>query len=156
MKVLVVCGAGYVSGLEVVTLSLIEGLRKRGHEVRCIATTWGDGDFAARLTAKHITYIRLPLGFISKTLTWPAVRMTLDQLRKLPQLWLGYYRYTREFEPDIILHSNFQHIFLLWLFLNRGRNFYHVHNAFSRTKFYQALFGFPPKLYCRYRNSTYK
>lgn len=140
MKILVVCGAGYVSGLEVVTLSLIEGLRKRGHEVRCVTTTWGDGDFAARLKASRIPHIRLPLGFISKTLTWSAVRMTLDQLRRLPQLWLGYYRYTREFKPDVIVHSNFQHIFLLWLFLNHGRNFYHVHNAFSSTRFYQVLF----------------
>jgi glycosyltransferase involved in cell wall biosynthesis len=140
MKILFVCGAGYVSGLEVVTLSLIEGLRKRGHDVRCITTTWGDGDFAARLKAKQITYIRLPVGFISKTLTWSAVWMTLDQLRMLPQLWFGYYRYTREFKPDIVVHSNFQHIFLLWLFLNHGRNFFHVHNAFSLTKFYQVLF----------------
>src|ERR1051325_6708932 len=140
MKILVVCGAGYVSGLEVVTLSLIKGLREVGHEVRCITTTWGDGDFVARLKAGHIPYKRLPIGFISKTLSWSAVLMTLDQLRKLPQLWIGYYRYTRDFKPDIIIHSNFQHIFLLWLMLNGRRDYFHVHNAFAPTRFYRVLF----------------
>lgn len=140
MKILFICGAGYVSGLEVVTIALMKGLRNRGHEVRCVTSTWGDGDFAARLEASQIPCIRLPLGFISKKLSWSALKMTLDQIRKLPQLWVGYYYYKRDYKPDIIIHSNIHHILVLWLFLSRPRNFYHVHNCFPVTKFYRLIF----------------
>ena len=140
MKILVVCGAGYVSGLEVVTISLIQGLIQRGHDVRCIATTWDDGDFAERLTSYSVPFIRLPLGFISKKMSGPSIRMTLDQMRKLPELWIGYWRYVRDFKPDIILQSNFHHLLLLWPLLNAEKTAYHVHNAFPSTGLYHKLF----------------
>lgn len=140
MRILVVCGAGYVSGLEIVTLNLIQGLRQRGHDVRCITSSWGDGDLPRRLEASSIPHIRLPLGFISKTLSLPALIMSLDQLIKLPKLWVGYLRYVRNFEPHVILHSNFHHLILLWPFLAVGNCLYHVHNCFPPTTFYRFLF----------------
>jgi glycosyltransferase involved in cell wall biosynthesis len=142
MKILVVCGAGIVSGVETVTLSLILGLRGRGHDVRCITSTWGNGDFARRLDDHGIPYTRLPLGFISKTLSWPAIRMTLDQLWRLPKLWLGYLRYNRDFDPEIILQSNFHHLFILWPLLNSRRTIFHVHNRFPPNRFYRIIFKF--------------
>lgn len=139
MKILIVCGAGSVYGKELVTLSLMKGLRDRGHEVSCLASTWGDMAFTRLLEENSIPYVRIPLGFISKTLSWSAVLMTLDQMRKLPALWLGYRRSLKKFRADIIVHSNFQHIFLLWPLLGGTVNVFHVHDFFSPTRFYRFI-----------------
>jgi glycosyltransferase involved in cell wall biosynthesis len=140
VRLLVVCGAGVVYGRELVTLSLIEGLRSRGHEVQCLTTTWGDGKFAKLLEKSSVPYTCLPLGFISKTVSWPAIRMTLDQIRKLPALWHGFRKLIKAFRPDIIVHSNFHHIFVLWPLLKAETNVFHVHDNFPATPFYRRLF----------------
>jgi len=140
MKILIVCGAGYVSGLEVINLNLIEGFRQRGHDVRVLTSTWGDGDFVKRLEDLCIPYKRLPLGFISKTLSWSAIRMTLDQLLKMPELWLGYWHFVGDFDPDIILQSNFHHLFVLLPIINAKKTFFHIHSYFLPTSFYRFIF----------------
>lgn len=142
LKILFVCGAGYVSGREIATLNLMEGLKKRGHDVRCVASTWSDGRFQQRLEALAIAHISLPLGFISKTLSWSAIWMSLDQLRRVPGLWVGYRRYAREFKPDVVLQTNFHHTFMLWPLLDSGNTFFHVHDDFPCTGFYRRLFRF--------------
>lgn len=142
MKILFICGAGTVSGREIATLNLVEGLRRRGHDVHCVASTWGDGKLAERLATAGIPHIRLPLGFISKTLNWSAVWMTLDQLRRVPRLWFGFRRYLRDFKPDVVMQTNFHHIFLLWPLLNSGNTFFHVHDGFPASDFYRKLSGF--------------
>jgi glycosyltransferase involved in cell wall biosynthesis len=142
MKILFICGAGTVSGREIATLNLMEGLRARGHDVRCVASTWSDGRLQARLAALGIAHTSLPLGFISKTLNWSAFWMTLDQLRRVPRLWLGFRRYVGEFEPDAVMQTNFHHIFLLWPLLNPQKTFFHVHDGFPASDFYRKLVGF--------------
>lgn len=142
MKILFVCGAGYVYGKEIITLSLIEGLRERGHDVRCAISSWSDGEFAKRLKASSIPFVLLPLGFISKVMTRSALRMTIDTLDKTPGLWLGYRRYLKEFEPDVVVHSTLHHIFHVWPFLNPRNTFFHVHDPFAPTRFYRRLFRF--------------
>jgi glycosyltransferase involved in cell wall biosynthesis len=92
------------------------------------------------LEENSILFNRLPLGFISKSLSWQAIWMTLDQLRRLPALWLGYRKTLNVFRPDIILHSNFHHIFLLWPVLGRRINIFHVHDYFAPKAFYKWLF----------------
>jgi glycosyltransferase involved in cell wall biosynthesis len=140
LRILFVCGAGTVYGKEIITLSLIQGLRNGGHEVWCLTTTWGDSDFLRLLEEKAIPYSRVPLGFISKTLSWPAILMTLDQVRRLPELWIGYRKAIKAFRPDIILHSNFHHIFLLWPVLGARINIFHVHDYFVPKAFYRWMF----------------
>ena len=135
-----VCGAGVVYGRELVTLSLIEGLRDRGHEVQCLTTTWGNGEFTKLLEKSSVPYTCLPLGFISKTVSWPAIWMTLDQIRRLPALWHGFRKLIKAFRPDIIVHSNFHHIFVLWPLLKAEINVFHVHDNFPATPFYRRLF----------------
>lgn len=135
-----VSGAGVVYGRELVTISLIEGLRDRGHEVQCLTTTWGNGEFAKLLEKSSVPYACLPLGFISKTVSWPAIWMTLDQTRKLPALWRGFRKLIKAFRPDIIVHSNFHHIFVLWPLLKAQVNVFHVHDNFPATPFYRRLF----------------
>jgi glycosyltransferase involved in cell wall biosynthesis len=142
LKILFVCAGGTVFGKEIITLSLMEGLRRRGHEVSCLTSTWGDHQFAARLEEQSIAHARLPLGFISKTMTRSSVRMTLHQLSKMPRLWLGYRRLLRRLAPDAVVHSNFHHLFILWPLLTRSRTFFHVHDPFPDTGFYRRLLGF--------------
>ncbi len=142
MKILYVCGAGSVYGKEVITLSLIEGLRQRGHDVRCAISSWSDGEFARRLQARSIPFVRLPLGFISKTMTGSALRMTVDTLSKTPRLWLGYRRYVKQFQPDAIVHTTLHHVFHVWPFLNPRNTFFHVHDSFAESDFYRRLFRF--------------
>lgn len=139
MRILVVCGAGTVYGRELITLSLIAGLRDRGHEVTCLTTTWGDGKFARLLDQHSISYTSLPLGFISKAISWSAIWMSLDQIRKLPALWLGYRKAVKAFRPDIVIHSNFHHIFVLWPVLGSAINVFHVHDCFFPTRFYRFV-----------------
>lgn len=150
MNILFICGAGTVSGREIATLNLIEGLRGRGHDVRCVATTWGDGKLAERLRAASVPHVLLPLGFISKTLSWPAIRMTLDQLRRVPRLWLGFRRYLREVKPDVVVQTNFHHVFLLWPLLNARNTFFQVHDDFPQTAFYRRLFSFLNRRLCAF------
>lgn len=142
MKILFVCGAGFVYGKEIITLSLMESLRERGHDVRCIISSWAHDDFDRRLEAKGIPFISLPLGFISKTLTVSAQRMTIDTLSKSLKLWTGYRRYLKEFQPDVVVHSTFHHILHLWPVLNPRNTFYHVHDPFEPKKFYRRVFRF--------------
>ena len=47
--ILIVCGAGYVSGREVVALELGQGLARTGETVSFITSFWNDGDFLNRL-----------------------------------------------------------------------------------------------------------
>ena len=136
MRILFVCGGGYVYGKEIIVLSLLEGLRKRGHEVACLASTWNDGKFIGELERRAIRYERIPLGFISKTLSISAFRMTLEQATLIPRLLRDYRKFVREFRPDIVVHSSFHHLLALWPVLGGHRNVFHVHDYFSPTKFY--------------------
>lgn len=141
MKILFVCGAGFVYGKEIITLSLMQGLRERGHDVRCIISSWAHDDYDRRLAATDIPFISLPLGFISKTLNASAMRMTVDTLSKSPQLWLGYRRYLKEFQPDAVVHSTFHHILHLWPLLDVRNTYFHVHDPFAPTNFYRRVFS---------------
>lgn len=141
MKILFVCGGGVIYGKETVTVSLMEGLRARGHDILCLTSTWGDR-LSGRLDKLQIPYRRLPLGFISKTLRWEPLYMTGAQLVKIPELWRGYRRFVKEFDPDFILHTNVHHLLLLWPFLDSRRTLFWVHDYFLSKFFYRVLFKF--------------
>lgn len=147
MRVLFVCGAGYISGLERVTADLVAALRLR-HQVHCLTTTWGDGAFYRATVVSGVPCTRLPLGFISKRLRWDAVLMTLDQGIRLPELVFGWWRLIREFRPDAVLLSNFHHAALLGPFLPRGRCWLHVHNAWPETRFHRRMTRWLAKRLC--------
>ncbi|HUR41134.1 MAG TPA: glycosyltransferase family 4 protein [Verrucomicrobiae bacterium] len=140
MRILSVCGAGYVSGKEIVTLSLLTELKRRGHTVSSVMSSWSDGEFARRLDQAGIPAIRLPLGFVSKTWAWRPLKMTLHQMLLLPKLWTGYARLLADTRPDIVLHTTFHHVVLLSPFMRGGRDFFHVHECFQPSRWYQRIF----------------
>lgn len=143
MKIIVVCGAGYVSGKEKIMLSLLKGFAKDQHDVFCITSTWGNGQFEELLECEKINYAKLRIGFISKTFTLSALKMTMHQILYLPKLLYNYAKIIRRFKPDVIIHSNFHHLFLLYPVIkaNGALNIYHNHESIGDTKFYKGLFG---------------
>src|SRR5689334_22663611 len=134
MKVVLICGAGIVSGKEIMSLALLKGLKERGHECICVSSSWGSPLFRSRLTELGIPYRIFRIGFISKTLQWEAIRMSLHQLLYLPGLYLNYLRLMRSERPDLVIHTNFHHVFLLLPVLSR-KNVYWSHEIVGQSRF---------------------
>jgi glycosyltransferase involved in cell wall biosynthesis len=150
MRILIVCGAGMVSGKEIITLSLIEGLHARGHEVRCVTSTWASKEFIHRLEASQTPYEQIPMGFISKTLLWSPLKMSIGQMWKLPRLWSAYRAILRAFRPDVVVQTNFHHTILLWPVLDARNTLFHVHDPFLQTGFYRRVFKLLNRRLCAF------
>jgi glycosyltransferase involved in cell wall biosynthesis len=150
VKIIFVCGAGIVSGKEIITLALIDGFRARGHEVRCVTSRWAAAEFIRELETRSTPYIRVPFGFISKTFSWHAMRLTIGQILELPRLWFQYARYLRDFRPDVVVQTNFHHTIILWPVLNRRNTIFHVHDSFLQTAFYRRVFRFLNRRLCAF------
>src|SRR6266849_4299916 len=97
--ILMVCGAGYVSGKEVMALELGQGLARNGETVSFITSLWNNSDFLNRLKLASLPTQILPIGFISATLTAECLRMTGEQIWRLPALLWGYARVLRLVNP---------------------------------------------------------
>lgn len=140
LRVLFVCGGKYVYGKEVVTLGQAKGLRDLGHEVTVAASCWSDGDFVSRLEEAGLPSRKLWLGFISKTLRCDAVEMTIQQTIHLPQLWWQYVRLLEEERPDLVFHTEFHHLCVLFPWLQR-RDWMIVHEVYPNARFYRWIFS---------------
>jgi glycosyltransferase involved in cell wall biosynthesis len=140
MKVVFICSAGLVSGKERQTLGLMSELRRRGHHIHCVVSSWSSGAFLKLLQAENIPHSRMRIGFISKSLNWPAIRMSLHQLIYVPSLWRDYRHLIRTFRPDAVVHTNFHHLFLLLPVLGATKQVFHVHDFFSPGRFMKRLF----------------
>jgi glycosyltransferase involved in cell wall biosynthesis len=140
MRVLLLCAAGIVSGKEIMSLHLLREMKSRGHTPFCAVSSWGSNDFLQRLREAGVEHGRLRMGFISKTFNWSAIRMTLVQMLYLPSLWIQYVRIVRSFKPDVIVHTNFHHVFLLYPFLDKSLTWYWSHEVTGNSDFYRHLF----------------
>ena len=140
MKVAIICGAGIVSGKEIVALELGKGLREAGIEIHFVTSRWGSGDFGRRAEALRFPVSRLWLGFISATLRLAPIWMTVDQIRRWPALLMGYRRFLREVKPAKVIHTNWHHSILLWPFFRRDRDIYWTHEVMANTRQYRILF----------------
>jgi glycosyltransferase involved in cell wall biosynthesis len=114
-------------------------LRDRDHEVFCVYSSWNDGEFRKLLEDESIPSVSMPLGFISKKLSWTTAGMTLDQFRRVPSLWFKYRKVLSDFKPTIVVHTNFHHLILLWPLLRAANNVFHVHECFPSSKFYRVV-----------------
>lgn len=141
MKIMFVCAAGIVAGKERQNLESLKFLRDSGHEVFCITSSWGDGEFPKLLAANNIPFKRLRLGFVALSLRPVNIKMTLHQLLYVPSLWVKYKRVLRSFKPDVVVHCNFEHVLLLLPVFGRTRNIYQVHDVFPETNRYRSLFN---------------
>ncbi len=139
-RIALICGAGYVSGKEIMALELADGLRASGHSVAVATSRWGNGDFADRLTKLGCPYRRLWLGFISATLSLECLRMTAHQMMHWPELVIGYRRYLRETMPEKVVHTNWHHLLLLWPFLRPERDLFWLHEVVPDKPQYRRVF----------------
>ena len=137
----IVCGAGYVSGKEIMALTLARGLRRRGMRVHLICSTWNDGDFPRRLTEDAFEFTALPLGFISASMRWKNLAMTLEQVGKWPRLLAGYRRLRSALRPERTIHTNWHHALLLQPLLDPERDVLWFHEVIPDTPRYRFVFG---------------
>ena len=121
-------------------LELGEGLRARACSVRYVTSLWGNGDFSVRLKALGFPFRRMRLGFISATLTWDCLRMTADQLCRVPKLLWDYARFLREDKPHHVVHTNWHHLLVLWPLLRRERDLFWVHDVVLDRPQYRRVF----------------
>ena len=147
--ILIVCGAGYVSGREVMALELAQGLARNGETVSFITSFWNDGDFLDRLQMASLPTQILHIGFISATLTAKCMRMTAEQMLYWPTLLCGYARVLRILRPRKVVHTNWHHMLLLLPFLQPDRDLYWLHEFVPNFPQYRRIFGwFSRRLNC--------
>jgi glycosyltransferase involved in cell wall biosynthesis len=139
-NVIIVCGAGYVSGKEIMALELGHGLLAAGCNVRYVTSSWHNGDFASRLLAAGIPFVALPIGFISATLTVNCMRMTGEQILRWPALVWGYSRVLSEITNSTVIHTNWHHLLLLLPFLSRRRDWFWLHEFIPDKPHYRQVF----------------
>jgi glycosyltransferase involved in cell wall biosynthesis len=132
-KVVIVCGAGYVSGKEIASLNLAQGLRAAGYDVAFMVSDWSDGDFQRRLDEAGFGYRRLRLGFISMTLKWRPLVDSLNQLRYWPALAFRYGRSMRRDKADVIIHTHWHHAMLLLPFLKPSCDVFWLHDVVAQN-----------------------
>ena len=60
MRILTVCTSTNVFGAEIITLKMLEGFARAGHEQLAVTSTWTDGEFNRRLTKIAVPERRLP------------------------------------------------------------------------------------------------
>jgi glycosyltransferase involved in cell wall biosynthesis len=136
----IVCGAGTVSGKEIVSVLLAQGLRDAGWSPEFITSRWGDGEFVRRLKHDGFKYQLLRLGFISASLRISPLLMTLDQLRFWPALAYRYNRLINSTTPRAVIHTNWHHALLLLPFLKARRDIFWVHEVLPNVLHYSLVF----------------
>ena len=106
MKVSVFCGGSYVSGMEIMTLNLIDGLRRRGHDVRVLSSGWNDGDFEERLDKRRIEFDTAYLGKLTRRVGWRYLWWSINTVARWPGALLAVRRHLANFGPDVVLLFN--------------------------------------------------
>jgi glycosyltransferase involved in cell wall biosynthesis len=148
-RILIICGAGYVSGKEIMALELGNGLVESGQSVSYVTSFWNNGDFINRLQRLKLPVHILPIGFISATLCWDCLRMTGEQLWRWPGLVRGYFRVLKVQRPARIVHTNWHHLLMLLPFLRPARDLYWLHEIIpNRPRFRRVFRWFERRLGC--------
>ncbi|MFN0076474.1 MAG: glycosyltransferase family 4 protein [Prosthecobacter sp.] len=141
MKIAIVAGGQHLFGKEIIALELGAGLKAAGQQVSFVSSRWcGDGEFGRRLQKLGIPASFMRLGFISATLSLDCIRMTLDQLVRVPGLWLDYGRFLRQHKSVQVIHTNWHHLLVLWPFLNPKRDWFWLHDVISDKPQYRFVF----------------
>jgi glycosyltransferase involved in cell wall biosynthesis len=140
MRILTVCVSTKVFGAEIVTLKMLEGLKKAGHEQLAVTTIWTDGDFNQRLAGLEIPEIRLPFGSLSKRLALRPMWWTFNVIIRLPWLWTGWHRATRRFNPDVVIFTTWRHALAVYPFIDRRCSFLIEHTYLTPTRTRRALY----------------
>jgi len=137
----IVCGAGIISGKEIMALELGEGMKTKGYAVDFVTSSWGSADFRKRLRGLGVAPYVVRVGYISATLTLDCLRMTAHQALHWPGLLYGYRRFLRRVVPVKVIHTNWHHLLLLWPFLKPERDLFWLHELVPNKPQYRRVFG---------------
>lgn len=131
-KILFFCGGAYISGMEVVTLHLMKGLKEQGYEVRCIFSGWNDGNFRRKLDEIGVQNYEVKIGwiYIRKPL-W-----TLDTLVNFPRAFYSCKKIINEYKPDIFQFCNFSMSIMLYSLIGEKAvyNLQETHSSNTKNK----------------------
>jgi glycosyltransferase involved in cell wall biosynthesis len=141
MRILTVCTSTSVFGAEVVTLKMLDGFKRAGHEQLAITSIWTDGEFNRRLAALGIEEQRLPFGFFSKRIALRPIWWTTKFVLRLPWLWIGWRRAVRRFKPDVIIFTSSRLTLPVYPLLEGRREFLIEHTYLDATPMRQKLYG---------------
>jgi glycosyltransferase involved in cell wall biosynthesis len=125
--------------MEIKALDLMAGLRARGHEVRCVASGWNDGDFLQRLNAYGIPHETVLLGKLTKTLGPIPMWWMVNTLVRLPAALWRCRRHLNRFDPDVVLLFNRDAALLLTPLLRGRKCAFHVADVASATMWNHRL-----------------
>jgi glycosyltransferase involved in cell wall biosynthesis len=140
MRIAIVSRAENVSGKEIMTLELGEGLRREGHVVQYVTSFWNDGTYQKRLSDLGFPVGLMDLGSISATLQWECLCMTILQMLRLPRLWERYRRLLRADKPEHVIHTSWHHLLLLFPLLTPRRDWYWIHEVLPDKAHYGWVF----------------
>ena len=136
----IVCGAGIVSGKEIMALELMTGLHEQGEDVDVVTSSWGSGEFRQRCEKMGFRTYVMRLGFISATLNWDCVRMTAHQMLHWPGLVISYWRFLKRSKVRSVVHTNWHHLLLLAPFLKPDRDLFWLHEVIPNKAQYRKFF----------------
>jgi glycosyltransferase involved in cell wall biosynthesis len=140
LRVAVLCGGSYVSGMEIVALSVVGGLRKAGHDVTCLVNGWNDGEFIRRLEVQGVPYFPVYLGKISRSLRPRYLWWTANALAHLPVALIRLRSRLIAFKPDVVLAYNRDWLVLAANALKKERVVYHVQELADVTPWTQRIY----------------
>lgn len=136
IKLLFHVGGSYVSGNEIVALTVIKNLKKRGHNVHCLLSGWNDGDFISRLKKMGVNYSELKLGFMSKNiLNIKYFKWTIDAIVNLPMAWYKFKKTYNRFDPDVFVSHTVRGAAMVYPFLEGHKTVHYVQGAPGQTFF---------------------
>src|SRR5262245_61191645 len=115
-RILVFIGATWVSGLEIATLHLLNGLKREGHDVRCIVNGWNDGVFRQKLDDAGIAWWQLKIGWLYlRKPSW-----TMHTLWHWPRAYRECKRILASFDPQVCFFTSFTTAMMIYPLL-KGR-----------------------------------
>ncbi len=140
MRILTVCTSTNVFGAEIVTLKMLEALKRAGHTQLAVTSTWTDGRFNRRLASIAVPEVRLPFGSLSKRLALRPMWWTFNVVVRLPWLWIGWRRVIRQFNPDVVIFTTWRHALAVYPFIKRRRSYLIEHTYLEPTPTRHALY----------------
>lgn len=140
MRISILCGGTRVFGLEIMALTIAQGLQAKGHQVECLISGWNDGEFSDRLRAAKVPFSTVYFGKLSKSLTPRSLWYTFDALRHWPGARHTLTAHLREFRPDILLLYHRDWVLQARGMLHNQRSIFHVHELSTSSRLNALLY----------------
>jgi glycosyltransferase involved in cell wall biosynthesis len=129
LRIAVLCGGSYVSGMELIELAIMRGLASRGHAVHCFASGWNDGDFPQRLADAGIPFSTVRLGKLTLSPRPRHLAWTLNALLHAPAARRAVRTRLAALQPDVVVACNRDAVLLLVDVLCGYTVAFHTHEA---------------------------